>query len=164
MHVTARKDHFSRAVVRAVAAAAGVDASVPPHDQNSKDIEFTAPDVGGAAGGQLAAQLKCTHTVDTSGPRFTYDLEVKDYDRLRVARDKLYVPRVLIVVHVPEDPVAWMTSEPEQMVLKHCAYWVSLTGAPVTPNTSTVGVTIPTEQAFDVRGLIDNLKPPGEAL
>ncbi|HXQ01173.1 MAG TPA: DUF4365 domain-containing protein [Solirubrobacteraceae bacterium] len=164
MHITAQKDHFSRAVVRAIAAAAGVDASVPPHDQNSKDIEFTAPDVGGVAGGQLAAQLKCTHTVDTAAESFTYDLDVKDYDRLRVEREKLYVPRVLIVVDVPEDPDDWLLSEREQMVLKRCAYWTSLTGLPPTINTSTVAVTIPTEQVFDVEGLLGNLKPPGEAL
>lgn len=137
---------------------------MPPHDQNSKDIEFTAPDVYGASGGQLAAQLKCTHTVDPSGPTFTYDLEVKDYDRLRVPREKLYVPRVLIVVHVPEDPDEWMASGPEQMVLKRCAYWVSLTGARPTTNTSTVAVNIPTEQVFDVASLLDNLQPPGAAL
>ena len=164
MHITAQKDHFSRAVVRAVAAAAGIDASVPPHDQNSKDIEFTAPDVAGVAGGQLAAQLKCTHTVDTSAESFTYDLDIKDYDRLRVEREKLYVPRVLILVDVPEDPEDWILSKPEQMVLKRCAYLVSLTGLPATSNTSTVAVKIPTEQVFDVQGLLGNLKPPGDAL
>ena len=42
MDLNARKDHFSRAVVRAVAAAAGVGASVPELDQDSEDIEFAA--------------------------------------------------------------------------------------------------------------------------
>lgn len=164
MHLSHRKDHFSRAVVRAVAAAAGIDASVPPHDQNGKDIEFTAPDVAGKSMGQLAAQLKCTHTVETSGTSFSYDLEVKDYDRLRVPLTDLYVPRILIVVHVPDDPGEWVASDPGKMVLKRCAYWHSLTGAPPTTNTSTVAVTIPTEQVFDVSGLLKNLQPPGASL
>jgi hypothetical protein len=42
MDLNARKDHFSRAVVRAIAAAAGVAATVPEFDQNSEDINFAA--------------------------------------------------------------------------------------------------------------------------
>jgi hypothetical protein len=162
MHITARKDHFSRAVVRAVAAAAGIDASAPPHDQNSKDIEFTAPDEGGLPGAQLSVQLKCTHTVDPSGSEFSYDLAVKDYNRLRITR--VFVPRLLVVVHVPEEPAEWIESTPQQMLLKRCAYWVSLMGQPPTPNTSTVAVKIPIEHVFDVRALLENLQSPGALL
>lgn len=50
------------------------------------------------------------------------------------------------------------------MVLKRCAYWVSLAGAPASDNTSTVSVSIPTEQVFAPDCLIAQLAPPGAAL
>lgn len=124
MHITARKDHFSRAVVRAVAAAAGIAATVPEHDHNSNDITLSADDAGGQVGGRLDVQLKCTHTVDTSGESFTYDLPVSDYNHLRM--DVTFVPRALVLVHVPEDPDEWLACDPAQIVLQRCAYWVSL--------------------------------------
>src|SRR4249919_756186 len=67
MDVSARKDHFSRAVVRAIAAAEGVKADVPEQDENSCDIEFAAPDTATGPGGRLTAQLKCSENVDPTG-------------------------------------------------------------------------------------------------
>jgi Domain of unknown function (DUF4365) len=164
MYITAQKDHFSRSFVRAVAAAAGVGADVPELDQNSCDIAFAAPDTKDAPGPRLDAQLKCTSGVDLSGSEFSYALPVSDYNHLRWT-EGLYVPRILIVVVVPDDPTDWFTAaSPETVTLRRCAYWASLKGAPSTHNTSTVNVKIPTNQVFDVSALRTNLAPPGDAL
>lgn len=162
MDLNSRKDHFSRAVVRAVAATAGVTATVPEHDQDSADMSFAAPDTNEAPGARLDAQLKCSQNISPQDGRFSYALPVKNYNDLRWA--ELYVPRILIVVHVPANPAEWMTTGPDRMVLKRCAYWVSLAGAGETENTSTVSITIPTEQVFDPAALIANLARPGAAL
>ena len=58
MDLNARKDHFSRAVVRAVAAAAGVGASVPELDQDSEDIEFAAPDTAELPGARTLGAIE----------------------------------------------------------------------------------------------------------
>jgi len=164
MDLNSRKDHFSRAVVRAVAATAGAKATVPEQDEDSEDITFSAPDTAAAPGAKLDAQLKCSQNVEPEGDSFSFPLGVKNYNDLRWPTEELYVPRILIVVHVPPDPAEWMVSEPEKMTLKRCAYWVSLAGAEPTENTSAVSVKTPTEQVFDAAALLDHLAPPGAAL
>jgi hypothetical protein len=163
MHITHQQDYFSRAVVQAIAAAAGVGATIPSYDQNSKDIVFEAADTIDAPGAQLEAQLKCTMTVDPSPEAFSYDLPVGNYNSLR--RPDTFIPRILIVVVVPSETPDWLVAvSPDTITLKRCAYWVSLQGEPETTNTSTIAVKIPTSQVFDVAGLLSNLKPPGGAV
>lgn len=164
MDLNSRKDHFSRAVVRAVAATAGVKATVPEQDEDSEDITFSAPDTDAAPGAKLDAQLKCSQNIEAEGNAFSFSLGVKNYNDLRWPTEELYVPRILIVVHVPPNPAEWMVSDPEKMTLKRCAYWVSLAGAEPTENVSTVNVKIPTEQLFDAAALLARLAPPGAAL
>jgi len=56
LDLAAPKEAFSRAVVRAVAAHAGVMADTPERDMNSIDIRFAAPDTPLAPGARLEAQ------------------------------------------------------------------------------------------------------------
>lgn len=162
MNLNEQKDHFSRAVVRAVAAAAGVKAIVPEYDSDSVDILFAAPDTEAGVGARLEAQLKCSQNIAPDGEAFQYPLSVKNYDDLRWS--EVYVPRILIVVHVPADPSEWLASDREKMTLKRCAYWASLAGAPDTCNVSTVNVNIMTEHVFDPAALRALLAPPGASL
>jgi hypothetical protein len=164
MDLNARKDHFSRAVARAIAAAAGVAASVPEHDQDSIDMCFAAPDSPEGPGPKLDAQLKCSQNVVPNGNAFPFDLGVKNYDDLRWPADSRYVPRILVVVHVPTDPADWFKCDPGQIVMKRCAYWVDLAGEPATTNTDTIRVKVPTAQIFDPGALLENLRRPGEQL
>lgn len=164
MDLNARKDHFSRAVVRAVAATAGVAATVPEFDQDSVDITFAAPDTAVAPGARLDAQLKCSQNLTAKEEGFSFPLPVKNYDDLRWPLGSRYVPRILIVVDVPADPTEWMASDPARMTLRRCAYWVSLAGREPRENTSTVTITIPREQVFDSTALIAAMSPPGASL
>lgn len=164
MDLNARKDHFSRAVVRAVSAAAGIVATVPEHDQDSVDMTFAAPDSKDGPGPRLDAQLKCSENLAPSGEAFSFDLKVKNYNDLRHPAGSRYVPRILVVVHVPPDPADWFKCDPEQIVMRRCAYWVSLAGAPSTTNTATVAVQIPTAQVFNPESLLGHLRRPGEGL
>jgi hypothetical protein len=164
MDLNARKDHFSRAVVRAIAAAAGVGATVPEFDQNSEDINFAAPDEPEGPGAKLDAQLKCSQNIDPAGETFPFDLPVKNYNALRQPTDNLFVPRLLVVVHVPADPDDWFRCDPEKIVMQRCAYWVDLAGREATDNQTTIRIEVPTAQVFDPAALRANLRRPGEAL
>ncbi|MBX3249999.1 MAG: DUF4365 domain-containing protein [Myxococcales bacterium] len=46
-----------------------------------------------------------------------------------------------------------MEQDDERMLVRHCAWWLSLRGRPASSNQSTVRVTIPYDQRFDVEGL-----------
>lgn len=164
MDLNAQKDHFSRAIVRAIAATAGIKATVPEQDEDSEDITFTAPDTSAAPGARLDAQLKCSQNIDPRDGSFSYPLPVKNYNDLRWPAVELFVPRILIVVHVPADPAEWLVSDVEKITLRRCAYWVSLAGAEPTENTSTVSVNIPVEHMFDTAALLAHLAQPGAAL
>jgi hypothetical protein len=164
MDLNTRKDHFSRAVVRAVAAAAGVGAIVPELDQNSEDIEFTAPDTSAGPGPKLAGQLKSSQNIDPGGESFSYDLPIKNYNDLRWPAESLYVPRILVLVHVPSNPEDWFSCDSAQIIMRRCAYWTNLAGREAVSNTTSVRIRIPTNQIFDVAALRENLRVPGESL
>lgn len=164
MDLNARKDHFSRAVVRAIAATAGVGATVPEFDQNSEDIEFAAPDTADGPGPKLAGQLKCSQNIEPAGDTFPYDLPIKNYNELRWPADGLYVPRILVLVHVPPEPEDWFSCDPEQIIMRRCAYWMSLAGQAAVENVAAVRIHVPTAQIFDVEALRENLRRPGDAL
>ncbi|MEH3054250.1 MAG: DUF4365 domain-containing protein [Patulibacter minatonensis] len=162
MDLNKQKDLFSRALVRAVAATAGVRADVPEHDEDSEDMTFASSDTSDAPGRRLSAQLKCSQNITSDTADFQFPLPVKNYNDLR--RTDVYIPRILIVVHVPNDPSDWLDPSPAQTLVRHCAYYVDLRGLAETANTSTVSVTIPTEQVFDPDALIRCLAPPGVSL
>lgn len=151
MDLNAQKDHFSRAVVRAVAAAAAIKCDVPSHDEDSIDFELVAPDAHPTVPGRrLSIQAKSGQNCAPQNGTISYPLPIKNYNDLR---GTAYVPRILVVVHVPSDPAEWIASDPERMVFRRCAYWTTLAGEPETTNTSTVTVTIPSDQVFDVDAL-----------
>jgi Domain of unknown function (DUF4365) len=66
-----------------------------------------------------------------------YPLNVKNYNDLRVTT---FIPRLLIVVLVPENIGEWIQQSESEMLIKHCAYWVSLRGMPETRNTNRITV------------------------
>lgn len=72
---------------------------------------------------------------------------IKNYDDLRA---DVIVPRLLVVVCVPEDCEGWTRQTEEHLCLRHCAYWLSLAGMPETDNVESVTVRIPRNQIFSV--------------
>lgn len=75
------------------------------------------------------------------------------YDDLR--SKTVDIPRILVVLFLPEDSTAWLTHSADQLVLKRCAYWVNLRGAEPKPKENKWGVTIklPKAQVFSPDGL-----------
>jgi hypothetical protein len=149
-----QQEWLSRAYVQAVAARAGVITSKPDPDLGI-DLCLRAvrreANQYQDAGVQLDLQLRSTTRASVTDTEVRYDLDVRTYNYLRQA--SALCPRLLVVLVLPEDEALWLSQSPEELVLRHCAYWMSLVGAEPTPATSSVRITIPRSQAFSVQAV-----------
>ncbi len=143
-----RKEALSRVYVQAIAACAGYATATPDFDRDSIDLTIRA---GGAARPALDLQLKATTVLGT--PRygvFQFALSRKNYDDLR---SEAQVPRLLIVLDLPGQEEKWMTTGPEKLILRRCAYWLNLSGQEETANQRRITVHIPEVNRFTVKAL-----------
>jgi len=101
----------------------------------------------------LHLQLKATtRTPVHNDGRFSYFLkDAQEYERLRKASS--LPPRLLAVLFLPTPQADWLTCAAEQLVLRKCAYWTSLRGAPASKNDSGQTVYLPDTQVLSPDGL-----------
>ena len=91
-------------------------------DDDSVDVLFSR---AGQRSPHLSVQLKCSSDIDLRPDDFSFRIKLKNYDDLR---RKTLVPRILVVLHVPEILDTWLVEGPDHVLLRHRAYWVSLLG------------------------------------
>ena len=138
-----RKEGLSRAYVQAVAAVAGYTLAEQNFDRDGVDVQVRA---GGAMRPSLDMQLKATTGLGQDGAHWRFPLPKRNYDLLR---EPAMVPRVLVVLDLPEDEERWLAVSAQELVMRRCAYWVAITGAPESGNIRTVTVSIPTANRLD---------------
>lgn len=63
-----------------------------------------------------------------------YKPSVDDENDLRM--EDFAIPRILIVVLVPNLLADWLQQSETELCMKHCGYWLSLRGMPDTRNTN----------------------------
>lgn len=161
MDLNQQKEQFSFAYVRAVAATAGYGVSQPAVDDDSIDLQIASRSTAGTIKRpRLEIQVKCTADEPLAEDQFAFPLKIKNYNDLR--DPNILVPRLLVVVRVPKDVRDWVACSDEQLLLRHCGYWVSLRGMAETPNTQTVSVSLPRNQPFDAEGLGELMSRIGE--
>lgn len=145
MYLNGQKEEFSYAYIHAITSVAGYSISLSsrPMDAAGLDITIEAPgEVGEVLFPKLQSQVKCTGTIDPlSDKDLSYPLPVKTYNLL--SSPKLYIPAILIVVIVPDVLSDWMQVDQSQMILRRCAYWVSLKGKEPSNNSTKVSVHLP---------------------
>lgn len=155
---------ISYAYLHAVAAKAGVSCSASERHQDNAGIDATlhvVKDFGpGAALTEfsLHVQLKATKRQPAlvDGTKFSYFMSGIDrYNKLRSVT--LMPPRILVVLFLPERPEEWLTHDIDGLLLRRCAYWVSLYGAPESNNDTGETVYLPNTQHFSPDGLSDVL-------
>lgn len=146
MHINAQKEQFSRAYVQAVAAVAGCTWSEPSVDDDSVDLTLsTTGTFSTFRSPKLDVQLKC-HADEQPTSNFSYPLKHKNYEDLR--DDTVLVPRILILVIVPDDIPDWLFHNEPEMIVRRCGYWTSLRGKPATTNSTSVTLTMNRTQWF----------------
>jgi hypothetical protein len=149
LSLTAAQEQFSKAFILATASMAGCSVAEPRPDDDS--IDWTLSCRLKPRRPKLDLQVKSTGDGTGTEAAIHYPLKRKNYDELTL--EGLLAPRLLVLVVVPVEPMAWLTASPEALVLRHCAYWVSLRGLPTTDNESSVTVQVPRENLFDVNAL-----------
>lgn len=151
MELNQQKELFSKAYVRAVAAVAGFSVSQPEVDDDSIDLKIVARGGEGVVfSPELNLQLKCTSRDVLDGQFIRYPVRIKNYRDLIVNSQ---VPRLLVVVLVPENLENWLQQSEDEMCMRHCAYWVSLRGQPERLNTANVTVELSRSNQFTVEAL-----------
>ena len=146
-----REEALSRAYVAAVAAGAGYTLAAEDFDRDGVDVQIHA---GGAMHPSLGLQLKATAQVGTGATMATSvtPLRRRNYDLLQAPA---LVPRLLVVLDLPDDEGQWLSVSVDKLVMRRCAYWANLCGLPETDNESSVTVTIGQRNRFDVENLRD---------
>lgn len=152
---TACMETLQVAYLHAVAAAAGCSLSQPFPD-NGIDWHLSHGSPSHVVDDEvtLKVQLKATQQTAPSppGPYFSFTL---DNDHLRkLARARVAVPKILVVMLLPRSVDQWLLARPDRLELRHCCYWVNLSGHPITGRHRT-NVRIPTARIFDDRALCD---------
>jgi len=146
LSLTAAQEQFSKAFILATASLAGCSVTEPKPDDDS--IDWTLSCRLAPRRPKLDLQVKSTSDGTGTEAAIRYPVKPKNYDELILAN--LLTPRLLVVVMVPPDPLAWLTASPEALVLRHCTNWVSLRGLPPTDNETSVTVQVPRANRFDI--------------
>lgn len=150
-----RKELFSLAYISAVAARAGYQVVRPQLDFDSVDGIFMG-DEGRRP--RIEFQAKATSRDVLRHDHIAFPLSRKNYDDLRAT---VVVPRLLILVVLPENAEEWLSHSDECLVLRRCGYWKSLAGAQDTDNQEQITVQIPRAQVLDpqqLAGLMDRMQ------
>jgi hypothetical protein len=161
MHLTMCKERFSLAYVRAVAAATGLNVTETEVDDDSVDLTISSrSDKGKVRKPRIDLQVKATAKQAAVEEDFSFPLSRKNYDDLR--DEGILVPRILVVMLLPEDTSQWLDSTDERLLMRYCAYWASLRGEPKTDNTESVSVKIPRLNRFTVQALACMMRSIGQ--
>ena len=134
--INKRKEEFSLAYVRAIAAAAGCGTKTPVPDDHSVDIELVRLSTSDGPeiifpDPHLGIQAKCTAQDMFRNSALHFPLPLKNYNDLR---KRVMVPRILVVHTIPNEPAHWLRHTEEDLLLRRCSYWVSLKGQPDSTN------------------------------
>ena len=153
------ESELSYAYLHAVATHVGAGCNSSPRTLDGNGIDATLTAWGPFNGGgpleevDLKIQLKAT-SVPPTIQRGHFSYWVKDADRYNDLRKAtLAIHRILVVLFLPEHIDDWLVINDDQLLLKKCAYWVSLRGAPEPEETGKT-IYIPQRQRFDA----DNLR------
>jgi hypothetical protein len=149
------ESELSYAYLHAVAAQAGVGCKIGTrHDDNAGvDAHLTGwgPFQGGGFLNEVDIKVQLKATVQqpaTVANCFSYSFSgVAQYNDLR--SETISTPRILVVLFLPQDSNLWLQASEDALVLKNCAYWVSLRNAPESANASSQTVYLPKSQRFE---------------
>ncbi|WP_218009225.1 DUF4365 domain-containing protein [Herbidospora cretacea] len=135
-----QKEQLSKAYMLAVATQGGYTIAEWNVDKDGVDVTLRSN------GLMVDIQLKCTHGPRKSRGDFTFDLDVKTYDKLRDPDRS--APGYMALMVVPPKLDAWILHEPERLLIACHAYWAKLQDEPSPTGTTTTSVRLPRTQTL----------------
>jgi hypothetical protein len=160
-----RQEDLSLAYLLAVVARSGMTFDLPKRDFG---IDGTICQIANRkgrlvpSGVRLDVQLKSSTNATVERDSIRYELEVRAHAILR--DDSAECPRILILLLLPRDEAEWIDQDEERLIMRKCAYWVSLRGYPPTKNQKSITIHIPRRNLFGVenlRGVMDTVEQGG---
>jgi len=144
---TALKEEFSNAVVELFSAVRGYTIMSPPQDFDSIDfiiqrVKHLKSETCKVVDPTVGIQLKATSHAKIAGGYLSYPLPRKNYDDLRLVN--VMVPRLLVVVTMPETTHDLITCTQDKITTTATAYYFSLKGMEESENKRTITIKIPT--------------------
>lgn len=152
MHANQMKSRLSLAYIEAVASQAGYQVVEIKIDNDSVDGTLIA-NFGRRP--RIEFQAKSTARDLARNGVIHYPLPIKNYNELRI---ESIIPRILIVMLMPDAPDDWIGQTDDALCIRHCAYWTSILGAPYSPNTDSVTVYLPMANMFDRDRLVSMMQ------
>jgi hypothetical protein len=156
------EEELSIAYLHAVCAAARMSAQVAGRSKDNRgvDMDISAYGPFGPNDGYLSTvdidvQLKATKQKPglKKKTHFSYFLDsVSQYNILRSR--EWATPRILAVLFLPSDFGDWLGHSHDELLLRRCAYWVSLADAAPCENESGQTIYLPKAQCLNPQGLL----------
>ena len=143
------KERISLAYVQAVAARVGYEVIEPKVDVDSVDGLLRST-VGRRP--QIEFQAKCSSQDYLRVEEVAFPLKLKNYNELRA---ETINPRLLIVLLLPPNEADWVLQSEDELIMKKCAYWLSLRNYPPSDNAAQVTVRLPRSQLFSSQQLVE---------
>lgn len=145
LHAVAARAGFGCEVAGRHSDDAGVDAYLRVKERLADDVIHT--------NFCIEVQLKATSKIPAlEADRYSYWLQdVGRYEELRVRTAPM--PKLLVVLFLPENAAEWLLHSEEALVARRCAYWVSLWDAPPCGNRTGQTVYLPCVNVLSVDGL-----------
>jgi Domain of unknown function (DUF4365) len=145
---TTQQEHFGDLFLHAVVHIAGCVPAKPQIDDDSIDWTLSYRTLSRRP--KLDVQMKTITTDEGDGDFLNYPLKRKNYDDLI---RNVMTPRILVLVTLPRDAETWLSQSKEQLVLRGCAYWVSLSGKSSSNNEISITIPVPRTNLLTVSAL-----------
>jgi hypothetical protein len=149
-----RKELLSRAYVEVVTALCGMAWSRPEPDYGVDLILHRVGTIEGRrvqTGYPLEIQLKSTVCAEARDEEIRYDLEADAYGKL--AASNVGSERILVLLVLLRGEENWTSITEAGLLLRGCAYWISLKGRPAGEQKRSVRIAIPRQNVFSPEAL-----------
>jgi hypothetical protein len=147
------ESRLSYAYLHAVVSHAGFVCRPATPDEDKEGIDAAVTAYGSFPGTwrtqvTINVQLKATVKTPTDdGSYLSYSVQgIRRYDKLR--EDHREPVRILVILFLPQANADWLNCSENELILKKCAYWVSLRNASASDNQTAQTVKIPKNQLF----------------
>lgn len=141
-------EQFQLAYVSAVAAAAGCVVVGKPSIDEGVDLEIRHKCAQHQRDGVARLEIQMKATSSPANKDGSLSVQVSKDRFMYFASSNPTVDKIVVVLSLPGHQENWLSSTPDALFLRHCAYWVNLAGRDE-PLASEPTISAPPSQVFD---------------